>query len=228
MKNKKIFVSFVLNIIIVLMVIFACIIMFTGIKFMHGHEIALEVSKIGMFKFFTVDSNILMGIVAMLFAIQQYKVIKKKQKDINKIYYALYLMGTSAVSLTFFVVFAYLGNISEFGLKALLMNSNLFLHLIIPVTSIISFIIFLRDNKLSFKYTLLGIIPTFIYGIWYLTNVLIHMEDGKVSPRYDFYWFVQQGVKSAIIVVPIIFIISYLISLALWRFNKSFKSNKEA
>ena len=126
------------------------------------------------------------------------------------------------------IILLYLGNISEYGLKALLMNSNLFLHLIIPVASIISFIIFLRDNKLSFKYTLWGIIPTFIYGIWYLTNVLIHMEDGKVSPRYDFYWFVQQGVKSAIIVVPIIFIISYLISLVLWRFNKSFKSNKEA
>ena len=169
-----------------------------------------------------------MGIVAMLFAIQQYKVIKKKQKEINKIYYALYLMGTSAVSLTFFVVFAYLGNISEYGLKALLMNSNLFLHLIIPVASILNFIIFLRSNKLSFKYILWGVIPTFIYGIWYLTNVLIHMEDGKVSPRYDFYWFVQQGVKSAIIVVPIIFIISYLISLVLWRFNKSFKNNKEA
>ena len=228
MKNKKVVISFALNILIVLMVIFACIVMFTGIKFMHGPEIALEISRAEMFKFFTVDSNILMGIAALLFVIQQYKVIKKKQKSINKIYYALYLMGTSAVSLTFFVVFAYLGNISEYGLKALLMNSNLFLHLIIPVASIISFILFLRTDKLPFKYTLWGIIPTFIYGIWYLSNVLTHMENGKVSPKYDFYWFVQQGVKSAIIVVPIIFIISYLISLVLWRFNKSFKSNKGA
>ena len=220
MKNKKTIISFILNITIVLMAIFSCVVMFTGIKFMHGYEIALDVSRIGMFKFFTVDSNILMGICALLFAYQQYKVLFKKQKDINVSYYALYLMGASAVSLTFFVVFAYLGNIAEYGIASLLMNSNLFFHLIIPVISIINFIFLEKNNKLSFKYSFLGMIPTVIYGIGYLINVLIHMENGKISPIYDFYWFVQQGVKSALVVVPLIFSISYLISLILWRFNK--------
>lgn len=220
MNKVKLKISFVINLLLFIMVIFSCVVMLTGIKFMRGNEIALDVSKTGMFKFFTVDSNILMGMCALLFAYQQYKVLFKKQKDIDTCYYALYLMGTSAVSLTFFVVFAYLGSIAEYGIASLLMNSNLFFHLIIPVISIINFIFLEKNNKLSFKYSFLGMVPTVIYGIGYLINVLIHMENGMVSPIYDFYWFVQRGVKSAIIVVPLIFSISYLISLILWRFNK--------
>ena len=225
MKDGKIKISFILNITIFLMVIFSCVVMFTGIKFMHGHEIALDVSKMEMFKFFTIDSNILMGLIALLFAVQEYKVITKKKKFIDSKYYLLKLMATSAVSLTFFIVFAYLGNIAEYGLSSLLMNSNLFLHLITPIVSILTFIIFERTSSIKLKEVIWGILPTVIYGIGYLLNILIHMENGKVSPRYDFYWFVQGGVKAAIIVVPIIFGISYLISLVLWRFNKKTLKN---
>ena len=135
----------------------------------------------------------------------------------------MYLIGTSAVSLTFFIVFAYLGRVAVYGLSSLLMNSNLFLHLLIPVTSIINFVFFERSNKIPFKSVILGIIPTAIYGIYYLINVLMHLDNGMVSPKYDFYYFVQNGIKSAIYVVPIIFLISYLLSLVLYVFNKKRK-----
>ena len=46
----------------------ASIIMFTGFKFMHTYENVLESTKIGMLRFFTVESNLLMGIVSLLFA----------------------------------------------------------------------------------------------------------------------------------------------------------------
>ena len=46
------------------------------------------------------------------------------------------------------------------------------------------------------------------------------MENGKVSPVYDWYWFVQNGVWTAIIVVPLMFLITYLITLILWKINK--------
>ncbi len=220
MNKKLIKISFFINIIIVLMVIFACIVMFTGIKFMYGKDLALNLSSIEMFKFFTVDSNILMGIAALIFSFEQIKLLKNKTKAIDSKFYKLYFMGVSAVSLTFFITFAYLGSIAEYGLKSLLMNSNLFFHLIIPVVSIINFIIFERTNKLTFKSTIYGIIPTLIYGIYYLTNVLMHVENGKVSPKYDFYFFVQGGIKTAIFVIPIVYLISYVIGLILWRLNR--------
>jgi len=215
MKKKA---SLMSNIIIVLLTIFASIIMFTGIKITHGAEPILETSKIGMFKFFTVDSNIFMGIIALLFVIKEIT-----NQEITKNMYRLKLMATTAVSLTFIIVFTYLGPISKDGIISLLQNSNIFFHLVIPVLSIITFTLFERTNKLKFKDSLYGIIPTIIYAVLYLINILIHMENGKVSPVYDWYWFVQNGVKTAIIVAPMIIIISYIISLILWKLNRKEK-----
>lgn len=219
MDNKKIKISLVLNIIIVVFTIIACIIMFTGFKFMEG-DLILETTKIGMFKFFTVDSNILMGIVAFIFSIQEIRLLKGKISEIPLKTYVLKLMGTVSVALTFFTVFCYLGQIVEGGVFRLLKNSNLFLHLIIPVLSMVNFCLFEKTNRLKFKYTFLGILPTILYAIFYLTNVLIHMENGKVSTIYDWYWFMQGGIWQMFIIPPFMLIVTYIISVGLWRINK--------
>ena len=212
MKKKA---SLILNIIIVLLTIFASIIMFTGIKITHGAEPILETSKIGMFKFFTVDSNIFMGIIALVFVIKEIT-----NQEITKNMYRLKLMATTAVSLTFIIVFTYLGPISKDGIISLLQNSNIFFHLVISVLSIITLALFEKTNKLKLKDTLFGIIPTLIYASFYIINLLLHMENGKVSPVYDWYWFVQNGMMGAIIVAPMIILISYIISLILWKLNR--------
>ena len=223
MNKKKIKISIAINILIFILTTIASIIMFTGFKFMHGKDIVLESTKLGMFRFFTVDSNLFMGIISLIFAIKGIEILNKKIDDIPKKYYILKLMATSAVGLTFTVVFTYLGPISKHGITSLLMNSNLFFHLIIPILSILVFVLFERNNKLKFKDSFYGIIPTLLYGVYYLLNILIHMRNGNVSPKYDWYWFVQRGVSTAVIVVPIIFLISYIISLIIWKLNKEQK-----
>ena len=222
MNNSRINlkISIVINIIIFVLTIIASIIMFTGFKFMHGYEPILETTKISMFRFFTVDSNLFIGTTSLIFAIKEIKLLKGKIDEIPKKNYIIKLMATTSVGLTFFVVFAYLGPISEYGIASMIRNSNLFFHLIIPLLSIINFIILERTDKLKYKYTFFGVIPTAVYGIYYLINVLIHMDNGKVSPIYDWYWFVQDGVWTAVIVVPMIFGITYVISLILWRLNR--------
>lgn len=217
---KRLKVSSVLNIIIVLLTIIATIIMFTGFKFMHGSEPVLESTKLRVLRFFTVDSNIFMGMVSLAFLTQEQKLLKGKVKDISKKMYIFKLMATTGVTVTFLTVFLYLGPISDGGISSLLQNSNLFFHLIIPVLSIITFTIFEKTDKIKFKYALFGIIPTLLYEIYYLINILIHMEDGKVSPIYDWYWFVQNGVWTAIIVAPLMLVFTYIISLILWKFNR--------
>lgn len=218
-KNLK--VSICLNILIAVFTIVASIIMFTGFEFMHGRAAILETTKIGMFKFYTVDSNIFMGLVALIFLLEEIKALKGNTKEIKPIFYILKLAGTIGVTLTFLVVFGYLGIIAEGGIFSLLMNSNLFFHLIIPVLSIISFIFFEKTNKIKFKHTFFSLIPTCFYMIFYTTNIIIHMENYKVSPIYDWYWFVQNGVQTAFIVEPVMFLITYTISLALYKLNKT-------
>lgn len=219
MKKYKLKTSLFINILTFILTIFASIIMFTGIKLMKGYEPVLETTKIGMLRFFTVESNLFMGIVSLIFAIEEIQILKNKKDYISKHTYILKLMATSAVGLTFFIVFAYLGPITEGGIISMLMNSNLFFHLIIPVIGILNFIFFEETDKIKFKDTFYGLIPTAIYEIYYMINVFIHMEDGKVSPIYDWYWFVQNGVWTAVIVAPMILLITYIICLIIWKLN---------
>ena len=105
---KKIKISILLNLLIVIFTIFASIVMFTGFAFMSS-SFVLESSSISMFRFFTVDSNILMGIASLIFIFYEICLLKGKIKEIPKALYIFKLMATSGVALTFFVVFFYLG-----------------------------------------------------------------------------------------------------------------------
>ena len=220
MSKTKVKVSLVLNFLIVIFTLFATIAMFTGFKFMHGYDVVLQSTKLGMLRFFTVQSNIFMAIIALVFAVLEIRFLKGKINEIPTKAYVLKLMSTTAVGLTFLVVFAYLGPITEYGIIAMIMNSNLFFHLITPLLSIFTLVVFERTSMIKFKYTFWGILPTFLYAIYYLINIFIHMQDGKVSPVYDWYWFVQNGVWTAIIVVPLMLLITYIITLILWKINK--------
>ncbi|MBR2289075.1 MAG: hypothetical protein IJ867_00210 [Clostridia bacterium] len=219
-NSKKIKISLIINVMIVVFTVIASIMMFTGFKFTPEAESELESTKLSMLKFFTVESNLLMGIVALIFAIQEIKLLNGKIEDISFKMYILKLMSTTAVGLTFVVVFAYLGPISKGGIPVMLRNSNLFFHLLIPVISMMDFAFFEKTDKIKLKHTLYGLIPTALYEVFYLSNIFIHMENGKVSPVYDWYWFVQIGVWTAAIVAPLILVITYIISWILWKLNQ--------
>lgn len=219
-ENIKVKISLCINIMITILTIIATIIMITGFKFMTGVEPVLESTKIGVFKFFTVDSNLFAGIISFIFILNEISIIKGEKKEISDKLYILKLMATTAVSLTFIVVFVYLGNIAENGLISLLLNSNLFFHLIIPLLNIIDFIFFIKKDNITYKYAFYGLIPTLLYAVFYTTNVIIHIENGRVSPKYDWYWFVQNGLWTMVIVAPTILLITYIISLILLLLNK--------
>lgn len=218
---NKVKISIALNILIFILVVASIIMMFTGFKFMPGDDLVLESTNLGMFRFFTVDSNAFMGIVALLFSIVELGLLNDKITEIPKKYYILKIMGTTAVALTFFVVVTYLAPVIPNGFILLFMNSNLLFHLIIPLLSIFTFILFEKTDALTFKNSFLGIVPTFLYEIYYLINILIHMENGKVSPLYDWYMFLQNGVWTAVIVAPLMIAITYVISFVIWKLNRN-------
>ena len=219
MKNK-IKISIIINSLIVLLVALATIMMFTGFKFMDG-DLVLESSKVSMFRFYTVDSNIFMGIVSLIFLIKEISFVKGKSNSISVGYYILKLIGTVGVTLTFLTTVLYLSRVVDGGLVVLLKNSNLFYHLIVPVLSMITFIFFEKTDKIKFKYTFLGTITMVMYSVFYVINILIHMENGTVALEYDWYYFVQNGILSIFIVLPIMLVFTYIISLGLWKCNKS-------
>ena len=213
---KKIKKSLIINSMITFFVMLAAIFMFLGIKFMPGKTL-LEVSKIGMLKFYTVESNILMAISSFIFAIYEIKLLKKQIKEIPKKVYILKFVSTSAITLTFLITLVFL--VPKYGLYAMYNNNNLFLHLIVPVLAIITYILY-EHHQNEYRYAIYGIIPMFIYSIYYITRILINLNNGGLTFKYDFYRFLQGNINNIFIIAPIIYLVSYLISLFLIFFNK--------
>lgn len=220
-KNK---ISLILNLIIFLIVTIGTVCMVCKITFMGDYAI-LSDSNANALKFFTVDSNILMGIIAIVFAYYQCLVISKKKKEIPQVMYTLKLMATVGVTLTFIVTTCYLAPFSEYNYFDFFTNSNLFFHFLVPVLSVITYVFFenTKDNKINS--TIIGIIPMLIYSVFYVTNYLVNRGNGPVK-EYDWYGFMGKGIIGSIITVILMILITYLISYTLWILNKKLYSKK--
>ncbi|MBR6090525.1 MAG: hypothetical protein IKP86_11365 [Anaerolineaceae bacterium] len=182
----------------------------------------LSAAKLASLKYFTVDSNILMGIAAFWAAIDQGKVLKGKKAEVPALTYILKLAGTVSVTLTMLVTIFFLGPTMgrTYGFFSLFEKSNFFLHLFNPVLSLIVFLCFEKSSKIEFKHTFTAVIPLMIYGVYYVTETVTHMTNGAIAKGYDWYGFFFLGLRSAYIVLPLIIIITWLISFTLWKLNR--------
>ena len=134
MKNIK--KSYILNISIVFLVILMTIFMLERVTFMPRKDL-LMVSKFENFKFFTIDSNILLGISSLILLIFENKLMKNKIKEIPNWVYIFKMMSISAMFVTFIISLCFLAPL--YGFYGMYNNVNLFFHLIIPILGIISY-----------------------------------------------------------------------------------------
>ncbi len=222
-NNRSIKISLVLNILIVIMTAAALTIALSGFKFMKGYEAPGELTGVQAFGYFTVQSNVFMAMISLAFAIKEIQLLKGKITKIPFKYYILKMIAATAIGLTFLVVFLIFSILLKRGLLPLIRNSNLLYHCIIPVTSIINFVFFEKTDAIKFKHAFYGLIPTFLYEIFYISNVLLNMKDGKVSPSHDWYYFTQNGLLIVISIPFVMLGITYIVALIIWRLNKKDK-----
>lgn len=216
---KRIKLSIISNILIFVFTVFATIVMFTGFKFMGG-DLPLSINGLEAFKFFTVESNIMMGLVALVFLCFEIKLIRKKADRIPNWIYGLKLVFTVGVALTMLTTTCFLAPTTPFGYFSMFTNANLFYHLLTPLLSIITFLFFEKTDRIRFRYTFVGVVPMILYAIFYVWNVIVHAENGQINMMYDWYGFFAGGTSNIICVVPIMIGSTYLISYLLWFFNR--------
>ena len=175
--KKKLAVLFI-NLMIIIWTIICVFGFFTDIG--DGN---MKVIGIECFRYFTIDSNILMALAALLMIpFTVHSLIKKT--DEPKWIILLNYIGTTAVTVTFLTVMLFLGPTQGYGI--MIEGSNLYLHIIGPVLACMSFI-FLQPFRLQKKEILLSVLPTFVYGTLYLVMVII---VGKNNGGWeDFYGF---------------------------------------
>lgn len=214
---KRFRIAYILNLCLSLLEVLAPIWMSSGL--VGG---VLTTSGAEMFKFFTIDSNVLMGVIALFTALQLRQVIRGQREDLSTACYVWYLAGTVGVTLTMLVTVFFLEPTMapQFGLFALFAGSNFLLHLFNPLLAIVAFTVYEKTRKIPFRHTLTGIVPMVLYAVFYVANCMRHAVNGMVDIAYDWYGFLAGGVKTVWIVIPVIFLFTWLISVALWRLNR--------
>jgi len=207
--------AFITNILIVLLVTAGVVWMMTTPALYD-----LTATKLGALKFFTVDSNILAGVASLLMAISQYRVLKGKKERVEPWLYTFKLVAAVGVAITMLVTVFYLGFVVSTGYFSMFRGSNFLFHLIIPVACIVDFIFFEKTDCIAFKCNFFSFVPLVLYGIYYAAAALTHMENGVIQKGYDWYRFLQFGVKSMIIVYPFFMAFTFLVSFVLWKLNR--------
>lgn len=221
MEKSKIKVGMILNITIFILELLAILWMFSGFTF-SGGTVTLSAAKFAMFRYFTIDSNVIMGIIALIVACEQRKVLKGNKEELSTNTYILALVGTVGVTITMLITVFYLAPTmaAQYGLFANFKNSNFLLHLLNPIVSLVAFLGFEKTKKIKFCHTFTGIAPLLLYACYYVINVLVHIENGVILKGYDWYGFFLLGPSSVFIVLPIVILITYLISLGVWKLNR--------
>jgi len=165
----------IINIIIVILVITGLIMMLTN----RDDGTGLMSKGIENLKYYTVLSNLFSGITALIALFADNKAVK-----------VMKLMSSSATGLTFAVIAFFLGPL--YGHINLYKNANFLFHLIVPLIAMYDYVT-LTDAVKEFRYTLISAVPSVLYGIGYMLNILINGIGGEYPNTNDFYLFLNWG-----------------------------------
>ena len=191
----------------------------SGISYRNG---PLDGPNLGSLRYYTVDSNILMGIAALAAAVEEGMILKGKRKALSFPIRMLKLSGTVSVILTMMITLFFLTPTMGpvYGYLSLYRNSSFFMHLFNPLCAILIWILLERSDRIPFGKTPLALIPTGLYAVYYVANCLTHVENGRIAPGYDWYGFFFLGLNSWFFVIPVIGLITWGFALILWKLNR--------
>lgn len=199
MTKKNQTAELILNIILVIFTVIGIILMLTG----KPEEGALQSTGIENFKFYTVLTNVFCGIIA---AVHLLFLLLKKDTDKIRV---LKLAAVCGVAITFAVVAFMFGPL--YGFPQFYKRGNLFFHLLEPVVAMAEFIL-IRRKKIPFKYTIIAAVPTLLYGIGYMTNILINGIGGPWPYTNDFYAFLSWGWPVGIGIFAVITLMAFAVA----------------
>ncbi len=211
--EKKRNISIVVNGLIVVMVALATVWMMAGFYFM-APDTTLSQRGLWALQYFTVQSNLLLGLASLIYIID---ILRKGRISLRV--YRLKHAATTAVMVTMMTVLCFLAPLARDGFFSLFRNSNLFFHLIIPVTGIVSFVFLEKQNDQPFSVSLTGLVPLLIYAVYYVGNILIHFHDKDLT-LYDWYGFLRFGNEYMIVAIVVMVCVTYLFSFLLYRWNQ--------
>ena len=173
-----------------------------------GSGTGLTASGFENFKFFTVLSNELCGVVACLWLTAY--IINRKLPVLPK------LFAASAAGLTFVIVAAFLAPMyPDLDMYA---GGNFWFHLIVPVTGMAEFILYETQERIPFRYAAFSALAAFVYGIFYLGNILVN-GIGTWPDTNDWYGFLNWGWGIGLVIFAVTVLLDFGIAVLLRAIN---------
>ena len=163
-------------------------------------------------KFFTVDSNLLLGLAYLAELCLAGTGLWKRSARLRLWTERLIYIATVAVALTFTVVAVFFG--PAVGYPPLYQDANLFFHLIVPVLGMVSLCVLHRGRPIPLGETAAALIPSVLYGAAYTANLLVR---GARFPETDWYGFASGGVTGAAATAAGVLVTTWLLALLLRR-----------
>lgn len=164
---------------------------------------------LGYFKAFTIDSNVLMGICALLMLAFNINSAVNKKYEMPSWVVKTYLFGAGSVALTFVTVVVFLTPMFKatgMSMKYLYSADMFFFHVADPILAVTALVFFTPVQKLSVKTRLLALAPTVLYSAVYTVNVAV-LKTWK-----DFYNFTFGG---KLFLTPVVILVMYAASFGI-------------
>ncbi len=151
--------------------------------FLHSGSGNMQVRSYTVFRYFTIDSNLLCA-VSCVFSLLCLP--RERTARIRKASMLLRYASTAAVTVTMMTVLLFLGFVYGYG--AMFAGWSLWLHLIGPLLSILSFVLLESDGPdPERKHLIFAVLPVIVYGAVYLVMaVFIGSEKGGWPDFYAF------------------------------------------
>ena len=127
-----------------------------------------------VFFFFTVQSNIFIMLMALIFLVNEVVVLITNKGFINQTLLHIKYVATIAITITFIVFFTMLAPLM--GVDYLLSFNNFSLHAIVPILAIVDFFLFDKDIKLTYKSSLLATISPICYVIFVYIGAIFKLK----------------------------------------------------
>ena len=204
--------SLVLNAAIVVMFVFAWCEMAFGWGGTHG---ALSSLGLGTLKYFTIQSNLLSAVVSAACVVFY---LRHAGERLPELAHMLRLVATTAVGLTLVTVEAFLAPML-YGYASMHAGANLWFHLLLPLMAMVSYCVFEADRPVSWRATLVAVVPMVLYGAGYCANVLIN-GVGEGAATNDWYGFTQWGLQAIPVVFAVMALVTWAIALVLRVVNQ--------
>lgn len=159
-------------------------------------------------KYFTVQSNLFSAMVSTVYV----AVCLSGMEQLPLWLIILKLVAATAVMLTLITVIVLLA--PRYGWRSMFSGGNLWLHLILPLFAAVDCCLFVPIAQIPFWMTLYVWVPSIVYGLFYLSRILIHgAEENDVV--YDHYGFLRWGWKWLSVVLAGMLLATWVIALTL-------------